>query len=539
MNILGIHGGVTVNQHDAGAALVMDGKLICAVEEERLIRIKTATGTLPIESISACLTEGGIKIHEIDLIVLAGETYEDIIPRTSEWLNHHFGYSPRIEKINHHTAHIASAFYHSGFENAMCISVDAYGDGLSGAIAIGSLQTGITILETIPASNSLGIFYSTMTSFLGFRPGEDEYKVMGLAPYGNPLIDLSFFCKPSPEGFICDPKFFRSRKAATSLEPYYSKLLLDQLGNPRRKGDPISQAFKDIAASTQLTLETSLVSLVTRAFEMTNEKTLCLAGGVALNCSANRLLCNLPFISELFVQPASSDRGLPLGCALFMAFICGEKIEPIPHVFYGPSQSPKEIESAISVSGVSATKVENPALEAAERIATGEIVGWFQGRSEFGPRALGHRSILADPTISDMKDQINAKVKFREEFRPFAPSVIEEDSYDMFEMKNPSPYMTVAYNVKNPWRTIMKSTTHVNNTGRVQTVNNVTDPHFYKLISEVKSRTGCPAVLNTSFNIKGQPIVEKPLEAISTFYGTGMDSLVIGNYLITKNKTKF
>lgn len=534
MNILGIHGGVTINQHDAGAALIMDGKLICVVEEERLIRVKTATGTLPIESIAACLQESGLTMQDIDVIVLAGETYEDIIPRTAEWLKHHFGTSPRIEKINHHTAHIASAFYHSGLDSAMCISVDAYGDGLSGAIAIGSLQKGITILETIPANNSLGIFYSTMTSFLGFRPGEDEYKVMGLAPYGNPSIDLSFFCKPVPEGFFCDSKFFRSRKAATSLEPYYSKLLLDRLGNPRRKGDPISEIFKDIAASTQDTLETSLVSLVTKAFKMTNEKALCLAGGVALNCSANRLLYNLPFISELFVQPASSDRGLPLGCALFMAFICGERIEPIPHVFYGPSQSPREIESAISVSGVSATKVENPAIEAAKRIATGEIVGWFQGRSEFGPRALGHRSILANPTIANMKDQINAKVKFREEFRPFAPSVLEENSFELFEMNSTSPYMTIAFNVKAPWNTMLKSTTHVNNTGRVQTVNKSIDPLFHSLINEVKYQTHCPAVLNTSFNIKGQPIVEKPLEAISTFYGTGLDSLLLGNYLITK-----
>ena len=267
---------------------------------------------------------------------------------------------------------------------------------------------------------------------------------------------------------------------------------------------------------------------------MTNEKALCLAGGVALNCSANRLLYNLPFISELFVQPASSDRGLPLGCALFMAFICGEKIEPIPHVFYGPSQSPKEIESAISVSGVTATKVENPAIEAAKRIASGEIVGWFQGRSEFGPRALGHRSILANPTIANMKDQINAKVKFREEFRPFAPSVLEENSFELFEMNNTSPYMTIAFNVKSPWNTLLKSTTHVNNTGRVQTVNKLIDPLFHNLINEVKYQTGCPAVLNTSFNIKGQPIVEKPLEAISTFYGTGLDSLLLGNYLITK-----
>ena len=218
------------------------------------------------------------------------------------------------------------------------------------------------------------------------------------------------------------------------------------------------------------------------------------------------------------------------------AFNHGEKIRPIPHVFYGPTYQAGDIEVAIGLSGVAAKYVDDPATIAAQKIARGEIIGWYQGRSEFGPRALGHRSILANPTIVDMKDQINSRIKFREEFRPFAPSVLEQKALNMFEMKAPSPFMTIAFDVKSPWNEKMPATTHVNETGRVQTVNSQIDPLFYSLIENHEKLTGCPAVLNTSFNIKGQPIVETPLEAISTFYGTGMDSLILGNYLVEKSK---
>jgi carbamoyltransferase len=534
MNILGIQGGVTVNQHDAAAALLVDGRLVCCVEEERLIRVKTATGVLPIESISACLKEAGFSIEDIDLVVLAGETYKDILERTGEWLKHHFGHVPKIKKINHQTAHLASAFYHSGFEQAMCLSYDAYGDGISGSMGIANKATGITVLETLPATNSLGVFYATMTSFLGFRPGEDEYKVMGLAPYGKANVDLTFFCRPASNGYISDVTYFRSRRTATTYEPYYSSKLIEKLGEPRRRGQPISEHFKNIAASTQETLEHCVASLVSHLHSLTDQRSLCLAGGVALNCSANRVLAKLPFIDHLFVEPASSDRGLALGCALYAAAAHGENIQPITHVFYGPSIQTEEIEKAIALSGMPADHVDDPASCAAGFLAQGKIIGWYQGRSEFGPRALGHRSILANPTVANMKDQINARVKFREEFRPFAPSVLDEKASELFDMRESSPYMTVAYDVRNPWNAKMPSTTHVNNTARVQTVSKESDPLFYELIRGVEQRTGCPSVLNTSFNIKGQPIVETPLDAISTFYGTGMDYLILGNYLISK-----
>lgn len=253
-----------------------------------------------------------------------------------------------------------------------------------------------------------------------------------------------------------------------------------------------------------------------------------------MNCSANRVLAKLPCIDRFFVEPSSSDRGLALGCALYAAATQGESIAPIDHVFFGPSRQPEELERAIQISGVRTKRVDDPASCAAELLAQGKIIAWYQGRSEFGPRALGHRSILADPGKPGMKDEINRRVKFREEFRPFAPSVLEERYPDIFDLKEPSPYMTIACDVLNDWGSKVPATTHVNNTARVQTVSANADPLYHALIAKFDSLTGRPVVLNTSFNIQGQPIVERPLEAISTFAGCGIDALVMGNYLVEK-----
>ncbi len=534
MNILGIHGGTTIQQHDACAALMIDGRLVCCVEEERLIRVKSATGILPIYSITACLKEGGLDIRDIDLIAMPGETYEDIQERTREWLIHHFGFAPPIETVNHQSAHLASAFYQSDYESAMCLSYDAYGDGISGALATATMRDGIEVIETLPATNSLGVYYAAMTSFLGFKPGEDEYKVMGLAPYGEPDIDMSFFCRPSAEGYISDDMYFRDRRNATQYEPHYSQLLVDKIGAPRRKGEPITQHYKNVAASTQAALERSAVSLVEYLHRRSGQSALCLAGGVALNCSVNRILAKLPFIEKFFVQPAASDRGLALGCALYATAQNGIDIAAIDHVFFGPSHAEDEIEKAIELSGFKARALDDPALEAADLVAAGKIIAWYQGRSEYGPRALGHRSILADPGLPGMKDEINKRVKFREEFRPFAPSVIEEEFKTLFDLSAPSPYMTIACDVQQGWGEKIPATTHVNNTARVQTVNKAVDPLYHALISNLYGKTGRPAILNTSFNIRGQPIVETPLEAISTFAGNGIDALVLGPYLLEK-----
>jgi len=421
----------------------------------------------------------------------------------------------------------------------MCLSYDGWGDGLSGALAKASKEKGIEIIETFPKNRSLGIFYQTMTSFLGFKPNEDEYKVMGLAPYGKPNIDLSFFCKATNTGNILDMSYFSQRffgkdPNPSQYEPMYSSKLVDKIGKPRTNDSKLTDHYKNLAASTQLTLEQCAVSNVKHLYNITKNQNLCLAGGVALNCSANGIISKLPFVKHLFVQPSSTDRGLALGCALFSAFNQNEQIKPIKHVFYGPKIDNKEIESSIKLTGFKTRHLDNPAKEAAQILAKKKILGWFQGKSEFGPRALGHRSILADPGYPDMKDLINSKVKFREEFRPFAPSVLEEKYKSIFDLNEPSPYMTVACNVKDEWRTKIPATVHINNTARVQTVNKKIDPLYHSLIKSLENLNGRPVVLNTSFNIRGQPIVETPLEAISTFAGTGIDYLIMGNYLLVK-----
>lgn len=536
MNILGIHGGITINQHDAGAALIVDGELISFIEEERLLRVKTPRGVLPIESISRCLKDANLTMKEIDYVALAGATYIDQESRTKLYLEHHFGSAPPVVLVNHQLAHVASAFFPSGFDDAMCMSYDAYGDKLSLAMGVGS-KDGVEIIETRPHENSLGMFYATITSFLGFMPGEDEYKVMGLAPYGNEGVDLSAFIQVASDGYQVNQDFIRSNPTpGSTYEQFYSQKLIDLLGKPRRKGEKITQRHMDIAAAAQKSLENCALSLVKYLHKVTGLKRLCLAGGVALNCSVNGVLSKLPFIEEIFIQPSASDRGLPLGCALYIAHQKGEKLKPITHVFYGPKYDSEEVEKAIKLAGFEADKIDDPGKIAAQLLVQGKIIGWHQGRSEFGPRALGHRSILAHPGLNNMKNEINLRVKFREEFRPFAPSVLEEFASKIFFLKHPSRFMTQACDVRPEWIERLPATTHVNNTGRVQTVDKTTNPVFYNLIRHFYDLTGLPVVLNTSFNIKGQPIVETPLEALSTFAGTGIDALIMGDYLITKPK---
>jgi carbamoyltransferase len=538
MNILGIHGGFTHNQHDPAAALIVDGVLIACVEEERLYRIKNPRGHLPLESIRAVLHEGALNIQDIDLIVHPGETYDGAPLRIATYLKHHFGHAPKIQMINHQLAHLASAFFHSGYEESMCLSYDAVGDRVSAALAIASKDGGIKILKTLDFESSIGVFYATMTSYLGFQQLEDEYKVMGLAPYGSVVDDLSPIMAPTNDGLYLDLSYVTEHVSiATPFEPFYSDKLVKLLGEPRHKGEPITQRHRDIAAATQQTMETCALSLIKQLHAMTKGENLCLAGGVALNCSANNQVNKLPFLKNFFVQPAASDRGLALGCALQAAYENGNYPEKLDHVFYGPNQSIDKIKKAIELTGSKVTEVVDPAETAAELIAEGKIVGWYQGRSEFGPRALGHRSILANPVVADMKDQINARVKFREEFRPFAPSVLEESAKDIFCMNTASPYMTIAFDVQENWKNKLPSVTHINGTARVQTVNAVVDPLYHRLITETEKRTDAPVVLNTSFNIKGQPIVEAPIEALSTFAGTGMDSLILGPYVIHKAAT--
>ena len=372
MIILGIHGGYTVQQHDAAASLIIDGKLICSVEEERLVRKKNSFGLLPIESIRACLREAKIKLQDVDYISAPGITYKDNLNRTKEWLKYYWGHAPKVTFVHHQVAHISSAFYQSGFDDAMCISYDAFGDTLSGASAIANLNEGIKLIDERSYENSIGIFYKIMTSFLGFKD-MDEYKVMGLAAYGNPKIDLSFICRPTANGYFSDPLYFRERKNASGAERHFSDKLIDKLGVPRLNNGKITEFHKDLASSTQKTLEQCAVSLVTQLHKKTKKRKLCIAGGVGLNCSLNGVLSKLPFIDDLFIQPAASDRGLSLGCAFYAAAINGQKIQKPDHVFYGPSYNLKNIEDQIKLTGIKYRAVDDPETEAAEILSKGKI----------------------------------------------------------------------------------------------------------------------------------------------------------------------
>lgn len=536
MIVLGLHSGVMVTQHDAAAALIRDGKIIAVCEEERPMRSKGAFGHLPVRAVEFCLKQAGVAMTDVDLTVHTGSTHADLAERITGYLDHYFGFVPKLRLVHHQQGHLASAYYCSGFDDAMCISLDAYGDANSGGVAIGSgglLQT----IETFHKDHSLGMFYAAITSFLGFNPCEDEYKVMGLAAFGRPGVDLSRLAWPTQTGFRTNPLYWTGRvRQISRFEPCYANALCELLGPPRRLGESITQRHKDIACAAQDVLEQCVLSVVEHAHRLSGLHNLCMAGGVALNCSANLEVAQLPFLKGFFVQPAASDRGLALGCALMAAAEAGEPIgEPLEHVCYGAEYDEHAIRAVLDLNGVRYSRPGDIACDVAELLAKGQIVGWFQGRAEFGPRALGNRSILADPRREEMKARVNALVKFREEFRPFAPAVLEERASELFEMDRPSPFMTVAYRVRPGWRDRLGAVTHVNHTARVQTVNRDTAPGFHSVISAFERLTGVPAVLNTSFNLAGAPIVETPRNALATFAACGMHALAIGPYLVRKS----
>lgn len=537
MIILGIHTAHRIYDHDPGAAIVVDGRVVAVCEEERFNRVKTSKGCLPIRSIRQCLAQSNVSIHDIDLVVAPGESDPQAEQRLDLIFRHYFGGSPKIALINHQMAHLSSAYYASGFTNSMLISYDGSGDALSCVLAKGESGR-IEFLETYPATNSLGNFYELITQFLGFEPSEGEYKVMGLAPYGRPGVDLSRFLSVTDKGYeYNNSECYRSGLGFSLIEvPFYSDFVLQQLGAPRRYDEPVTQRHKDIAWAAQNKLTEAILALITHLHRQTGFDALCLAGGVALNCSANLHISRLPFVKKLFVQPAASDRGLALGCALWGAANYGG-ISSVGDVFRcGPEYSNKAIETALDFAGYDYQIIDDPGAHAACLLTENKIVGWFQGRSEYGPRALGHRSILGNPGTAEIKERINSRIKFREEFRPFAPSVTEESADDYFDMTHlgTSPHMTVAVNVRPGRAEEIPGVTHVNNTARVQTVSKQDDEAYHRLIHEFGRLTGTPVVLNTSFNVRGQPIVETPLDALSTFASCGMDALFLGNYMVAK-----
>lgn len=530
MNVLGLSGGHHYGSTDATAALIVDGRLVAAVEEERLTRVKHAPSAMPRESIRACLRQASLTLRDIDCVAYYVSTYAEATRELTDYLAHWFGCAPPpIRLVDHHLTHAASAYMQSGFSDALIVTSDWSGDGSTCSIGTGSGQE-IQILERTPWPNSLGMFYALITQYLGFSR-QDEYKVMGLAAYGEPTIDMGELLRVADDGFEVNPRILRT--GVRSLQaPHFTGEVERVLGPRRRPGESIGPREADIAASAQRQFEAAMTALVRRATRFSPSRNLCLAGGSALNVVANSRVREKLAIDAVYVPAAPGDAGCAIGAAAHVAQAMGASIVPVNTAALGPEWTDDEIERDLKLLQARYTRVGSSAAWAADAIASGRIVGWFQGRMELGPRALGNRSILADPRDPDMKDRLNLRVKFREEFRPFAPSVLADRAAAWFADPPPSPFMSFVAGVLDATR--LPAITHVDGTARLQTVERHANPAYHALIEAFEVRTGVPVVLNTSFNYAGQPIVCTPQEAVYTFAATGMDALVIGSFVLEK-----
>ncbi len=537
MIVLGLHGGVTLGQHEPGAAIAINGRIVAACEEERYLRIKAAYGHLPLYSIHACLRIAGVTMQDVDCIVTPGETYVDFEERIENYIQHTFDCCPKIHRIHHQLAHLSAAFYGSGYSSSICVSLDATGDGSSGMIGYASKESGIKILRTLPTQGSIGFFYTMMTYYLGFGDG-DEYKVMGLAPYGKPDVDLSKIICLTGTGWDFDWSFVRSDPPVRSpFEPLYAAKIEEAIGHKRRTpGEPMSAFFENVARSVQDVTEKSILSLLRHAkSQMPNETNLVFGGGVALNCKANSEILKSKLFDNVYVSPVSSDRGLAIGCAYYGAVQSGDQPWPLQNAFTGEEYGDDIIRQELQSNGMTFRESDNPAEAAAELISEDKVIGWHQGRSEAGARALGARSILASCADASMKEKVNARVKYREEFRPFAPAVTFDKAEEFFETGGDDfSYMCFTVPGKPGAEERIPAVIHADGTGRLQTVRSSDNPLYYETIKRVGEKTGTPVILNTSFNLKGQPIVETPRDALMTFFGCGLDALVIGNFVVEK-----
>jgi carbamoyltransferase len=542
MKILGISGGFRQGYQDVTACLTITGKVVAAIEEERLNRIKFSAGKLPYLSVFEVLKIGGIQFSDIDCIAFHGSTWGDEIqPRLEDYFIQHFGSCPSLLRFHHHDCHAASTYYASGFDKATVITLDNSGDGISLQIMKGE-NGKLELIERFARPDSLGLFYQLITQYCGFVKDSDEYKVMGLSSYGNRsafdftwLIDFKNGKLQINKDYIVVPQ-----PGAASLhkdEMAFTDAFVKKMGASRRlPKSSMTDFYMDVAASAQKHFEDVLLKIAQYYIEQTGFSKLCLAGGAALNCVANQKLMNATFVDDIFIQPAAGDAGIALGAA----WLCSEKqgVKPFSteNTYLGTRYTNEEIEQVIKISGLKYQLLDNVAEDAAKEISENKVIGWFQGAMEFGPRALGSRSILANATNPAMQDLVNRKIKFRETFRPFCPSVMEEDAHLYFEGKQLiSPYMTITYDVKIEARQQIPAVTHVDGTARIQTVNKTQNERFYNLLKSLKKLTGHGVVMNTSFNLSHEPIVSSPRDAIATFFASGMDVLYLGDFKIVKS----
>jgi carbamoyltransferase len=561
MKVLGIN-----FSNDAAASIVVDGVVVGAVAEERLSRIKHDAG-FPRRAVQWCLEEAGLTLRDLDAVGFfwnpgihaePGNARLTSVPRdhleylysVPVHLMRHFdgsgvervdqtfwlddGHPLRMHYLTHHDCHAAGAFYRSNFPSAAILTVDGYGERTSTHIGRAKGDQ-IDTLATTEYPHSVGSLYAAFTQYLGFRANNGEGKVMGLASYGEPehydairsLVNLT------DDGFELDLSYFsfylqRRRR--------FGSKLVELLGPERVPESDLDDRHKSIACSLQRVTEDIVLHLAKRARALSDESRLCMSGGVALNCVANTRIRQEAGFSDVYFMPASSDAGTSLGAALYVSHVLGDDppVEHPQHDYLGPHFSEEQIASTLSVSGCAFERPFDLAGAVADHLAAGRIVGWFQGRAEFGPRALGARSILADPRPAAMKDTLNARVKFREWFRPFAPAVLAERVGELFEGGRPSPYMLEVMATRPDRVDAVAAGTHVDGGARVQTVSRDTNAPYYDVISAFADRTGVPSVINTSFNIRGEPIVHSVADALKCYFTTDMDALAIGPYLLEK-----
>jgi len=577
MNILGIN----AYHANASAALLCDGRLVAAVEEERFNRVKYAAG-FPIQAIRYCLAEAGITLDDVDHVAIPRDPWARLATKVfyalrmpsfalerarvmarfagvKEELAQAFDIAPesiraQFHRIEHHQAHLASTFFVSPFEQAAVLSADGLGDFASTMWATGRGEI-LKVHGSVAFPHSLGMYYTALTQYLGFWKFGDEYKVMGLAAYGEPAYLDEFRRIVRSNGslaFRLGLDYFTHHRHGAEMTwrdagqtPVLGRLFSGEmehlLGPARGPEAPLEQRHRDTAATMQAALEETLLTMLNALHRQTKLQNLCLAGGVAFNCVANGKIFERTPFERVFVQPAAGDAGLSLGaaCHVYHQILGQPRQFVMDHSHWGPGFSTNEIRRVIANRGAN-SEVHVAELNedflvktVAQSIAQGKIVGWFQGRAEWGPRALGNRSIIADPRRPQIKDVLNQRIKHRETFRPFAPSVLAEATGEYFERSDPSPFMTFAYAVRPEKRAVIPAPTHVDGTARLQTVNREANPLYWRLLKEFANLTGVPVIVNTSFN-ENEPIVCRPEEALDCFLRTKMDVLVLGNFVLEK-----
>ncbi|MGE3263025.1 MAG: carbamoyltransferase [Bacteriovoracia bacterium] len=577
MKILGISG----LYHDSAAALLVEGEIVAAAQEERFTRVKHDS-RIPLHAIAYCLREGGIRLSELDYVAFYDkpflkferllETYLATAPRgfasfresfpawikeklfqkhllgkEFERIDPEFNWRTKLLFSEHHLSHAASAFFPSPFGEAAVLTLDGVGEWTTSSVAIGT-GADLRVLKEIHFPHSLGLLYAAFTAFLGFRVNSGEYKVMGLAPLGQPVyrnLILEKLIDLKPDGsFRLHQEYFSYCTSDSMTNARFATLFGMA---PRIPESPLTQAHMDLAASVQAVTEEVVLRIAKALAQETKMKNLCLAGGVALNCVANGKLARAGIFENIWVQPAAGDAGGAVGAALTANYLYLKqprrvnRADSMSGSLLGPSYSEAEVAERLAAEGARFHRLPEEALleETVNALVCGKAVGWVQGRMEFGPRALGARSILADPRSPAMQSVLNRKVKFRESFRPFAPAVLEEEANKWFAWEKTSPYMMFTAEVKPEYRGQIPAVTHVDQSARLQTVSAQTHPRFHRLLTLFFARTGCPVLINTSFNVRGEPIVTSPEDAFRCFLGSGIELLVVENALLRKEEQDF